>query len=37
MKEVCCMNFLDWAFIEPFWDVVDVLRYIFNAIASLFG
>ena len=31
------MNFLNWLIIEPFWDVVDVLRYIFNAIVSLFS
>jgi hypothetical protein len=28
------MNFLNWAFVEPFWDVIDVFRWIFR---TLFG
>ena len=32
LKEAFFMNFWNWLIIEPFWDVVDVLRWIFNAL-----
>jgi len=31
------VNFLNWLFIEPFWDVVDVIRALFAALLRLFS
>ena len=26
------MNWLNWWLIEPFWDVIDVFRWVFSSI-----